>query len=278
MATQSQVPFRFLELPQEIRDDIYALSFKDEYEPFKLRKADTVSESNGLKHHEVSMAHCLRPEMLLVNKQTMREYQKTAYRSMRLVMLFSMASDKGPFRLPPLASYTSLPEHVLNSIQSLEVHLIYGVFSPDFPQIHGLDQWLTNLSKLRRLNVEVVLMVELLEDYCPPHIRIPTVRELFVNFPPPSGIMLKTTAKLGIISRLFEQNPNYIWKDINEAKIIGNMWLHVRNSSLFRAIPGSGPYTWRGLELTYRGTSASFEELYEDCAKNTIPSGSPYIT
>ncbi|KAF1350842.1 hypothetical protein BDV97DRAFT_157342 [Delphinella strobiligena] len=264
-----------LPFPAEIRDAIYALLLNDEL--FTIRKKHLDEVNQGIEGHEVSIHECLLAEMLRINKQTKFEYERIAYENMRLSVFLTLASDKGPFRLHSLASYTGLPSYVHDRLQSVSIEISYGTFTPTFPQVHGLKQLVASAPALRWLNVDVFLMVDLLETYCP-DVHIPTVWELFAKFPEPAGQLRGVTSNLGITSHMFEQNPNYHWSDTSEAKLVGDAWLHSSNKSIFLATRSSGPYHWRGLDLDYKGLGIEWDELLKECVTNPVHSQSPYVT
>lgn len=267
---------RFLDLPREIRDEIYVLLLRDK--PLAFRRTNPVNEPNhGIKRHELVRMHkCLRPDISLVNRQINHEYLAISHENMWLE-LRSFLSEEQPFQLPQLASYTTLPLHVCNSIASLEVHVNYGISKSEMPLIYGLDQLVRDTPALRRLNIHVFLAAELLEAFCGSDVRVPTVAELFTNYPRTADPLKMIDTKMSIISHMFEQNPNYHWNNTAEAKVVGDMWLHDKNNIIFRALPSNGSYAWRGLDLTLESLGASWDDLWEECSKNPMPTGSPYV-
>ena len=265
---------RLFALPREIRDEIYAMLLRDE--PLTREMAP---QKGAVRAIYMSILGCLQPHILRVNKQINREYCQVASENMRLVVRFTLASDEGPLWLPLLSSYDVLPPHAHSRLRSVIVQLSYGIYGPVFPQVCGFEQFIVDIPSLKRLTVDLLLMVELIEAHCPPDIRIPAAREFLADLPKPQTSEMSIETRLEITSSLFVQNPTHRWIDHQEARTLGEMWLHYDNRSIFEAVPNAGgAYTWRGLELEYRGPDISFEQLWQECISNPVISHSPYIT
>lgn len=274
MSTESP----FLALPREIRDEVYALLLRDETLQIWHRDLMTENDSSyGVKGQRSSIVHCILPKILLINKQVNEEYSAVALRNMHLALVLTSVSDRRVARLPPLASYAYLPLHLLHKLQYAHLKIGYSVCGPEFHQIDGLEQLITAMPALQRLDVDIVVYADLVESYCDPELNIPPVRDFFVRFPEPGGALKKIGAWMEVSMPMFEQNRRFHWHDRSEAKLIGDMWLHLDNLCMFYATPSRGPYTWRGLDLKYY-PGKTFEELRHECVATPLTSGSPYVT
>lgn len=130
-AAQQREPFRLLDLPLEIRDQIYRYTLRDDSQTVQSSLGRNVTD-HGISMIYVLMVNCLRPSMLLVNKQIHDEYLETAYRHMILSLYFEADPNKTDFVFLPLPEYTDLPKSVHDRLLAAEFDIEYHNDGPHF--------------------------------------------------------------------------------------------------------------------------------------------------
>jgi len=268
--------FQFFNLPREVRDAIYASLLRDDEMPLVWRQSTPSRHGPGTC--DLFLYRCILPDMLRVNRQMNCEYLQAAFEKTRLVVELTAASEVESFEMPSLLSYKDLPQGFCKQLQSASIQIRYIVRGPVFPQVHSVRKFVSDLPALRRLSIDFYLMAELIERHCPTEMQVPPPDMLLSDPPRPFGSLRKVESSMIIISQMLCQNQNYHWTDSKEAKIVGDIWLHHKNRSVFQALPMDGPYSWRGLDLEYQDSyQVSWEALWEECAGNPMPNESPYI-
>lgn len=151
-ASRQREPFRLLDLPLELRDQIYKYTLREDSQTIQS-SLDQNTTDHGISMIYVLMINCLRPAMLLVNKQVHDEYLETAFRHMVLSIYFEADPNKADFEFLPLPEYTDLPKKVHDRLLAAEFDIEYHNDGPHFRKYNriSLCAYPTDISTLKLL-------------------------------------------------------------------------------------------------------------------------------